>query len=75
MSGPETARDPITSQDREVLHAEVTRLEAEQATVQADTRELEVSLGDLDKNRDAVKEAVILKVEGGKTKFITTVKP
>ncbi|KFA90296.1 ABC transporter substrate-binding protein [Archangium violaceum] len=29
----------------------------------------------LDKNRDAVKEAVILQVEGGKTKFITTVKP
>ncbi|WNG55026.1 ABC transporter substrate-binding protein [Archangium gephyra] len=29
----------------------------------------------LDKNRDAVKEAVILQVEGGKTKFVTTVKP
>jgi branched-chain amino acid transport system substrate-binding protein len=30
---------------------------------------------DLDKNRDAVKQAVILKIEGGKTKFVTTVKP
>ena len=30
---------------------------------------------DLDRNRDAVKQAVILKVEGGKTKFVTTVKP
>ncbi|HYO66319.1 MAG TPA: ABC transporter substrate-binding protein [Archangium sp.] len=29
----------------------------------------------LDKNRDAVKQAVILQVEGGKTKFVTTVKP
>jgi branched-chain amino acid transport system substrate-binding protein len=29
----------------------------------------------LDENRDAVKQAVILKVEGGKTKFVTTVKP
>ncbi|AKJ00762.1 amino acid/amide ABC transporter substrate-binding protein (HAAT family) [Archangium gephyra] len=29
----------------------------------------------IDKNRDAVKQAVILKVEGGKTKFVTTVKP
>ncbi len=29
----------------------------------------------LDANRDAVKQAVILKVEGGKTKFVTTVKP
>ncbi|QRK12900.1 ABC transporter substrate-binding protein [Archangium violaceum] len=29
----------------------------------------------LDENRDAVKEAVILQVEGGKTKFVTTVKP
>jgi branched-chain amino acid transport system substrate-binding protein len=29
----------------------------------------------LDKNRDAVKEAVILQVQGGKTKFVTTVKP
>ncbi|HEY0092739.1 MAG TPA: ABC transporter substrate-binding protein, partial [Archangium sp.] len=29
----------------------------------------------LDKNRDAVKQAVILKVEGGKTTFVTTVKP
>ncbi len=29
----------------------------------------------LDQNRDAVKQAVILKVEGGKTKFVTTVEP
>jgi branched-chain amino acid transport system substrate-binding protein len=29
----------------------------------------------LDENRDAVKQAVILKVEGGKTRFVTTVKP
>ncbi|HEX8433531.1 ABC transporter substrate-binding protein [Archangium sp.] len=29
----------------------------------------------LDENRDAVKQAVILKVEGGKTKFVTTIKP
>jgi branched-chain amino acid transport system substrate-binding protein len=29
----------------------------------------------LDQNRDAVKQAVILKVEGGKTKFVTTIKP
>ncbi|HZI02685.1 MAG TPA: ABC transporter substrate-binding protein [Archangium sp.] len=29
----------------------------------------------LDRNRDAVKQAVILKVEGGKTTFVTTVKP
>jgi branched-chain amino acid transport system substrate-binding protein len=29
----------------------------------------------LDGNRDAVKQAVILKVEGGKTKFVTTIKP
>jgi branched-chain amino acid transport system substrate-binding protein len=29
----------------------------------------------LDKNRDAVKQAVILKVEDGKTKFVTTVRP
>ncbi|WP_375770932.1 ABC transporter substrate-binding protein [Archangium gephyra] len=29
----------------------------------------------LDKNRDAVKQAVILKVEGGKTTFVTIVKP
>ncbi|PTL82240.1 ABC transporter substrate-binding protein [Vitiosangium sp. GDMCC 1.1324] len=29
----------------------------------------------LDENRDAVKQAVVLKVEGGKTKFVTTVKP
>jgi branched-chain amino acid transport system substrate-binding protein len=29
----------------------------------------------LDENRDAVKQAVILKVEGGKTKFVTTLKP
>jgi branched-chain amino acid transport system substrate-binding protein len=29
----------------------------------------------LDENRDAVKPAVILKVEGGKTQFVTTVKP
>ncbi|HEX8821261.1 MAG TPA: ABC transporter substrate-binding protein [Archangium sp.] len=29
----------------------------------------------LDENRDAVKQAVILKVEGGKTKFVTTVEP
>jgi branched-chain amino acid transport system substrate-binding protein len=29
----------------------------------------------LDQNRDAVKQAVILKVEGGKTKFVTTIEP
>jgi branched-chain amino acid transport system substrate-binding protein len=29
----------------------------------------------LDENRDAVKQAVILKVEGGKTKFVTTLDP
>ncbi|MGZ3459992.1 MAG: ABC transporter substrate-binding protein [Archangium sp.] len=29
----------------------------------------------LDENRDAVKQAVILKVEGGRTKFVTVVKP
>ncbi len=29
----------------------------------------------LDKNRDAVKEAVVLKVENGTTKFVTTVQP
>ncbi|WNG44421.1 ABC transporter substrate-binding protein [Archangium minus] len=29
----------------------------------------------LDENRDPVKEAVVLQVEGGKTKFVTTVKP
>ncbi|QRN95696.1 ABC transporter substrate-binding protein [Archangium violaceum] len=29
----------------------------------------------LDENRDPVKQAVILKVEGGKTKFVTTVEP
>ncbi len=29
----------------------------------------------LDRNRDAVKQAVILKLEGGKTKFVTTIKP
>ncbi len=29
----------------------------------------------LDENRDAVKQAVILKVEGGKSRFVTTIKP
>jgi len=29
----------------------------------------------LDANRDAVKQAVILKVEGGKTRFVTALKP
>jgi hypothetical protein len=46
--------DPITSQDREVLHAEVMRLEAEHASVNADTREVEVALRELAENRQVI---------------------